>query len=207
METVLLLHGIWMKSLVMRPLAARLREAGFKTRCFSYPSVNRSPAENARLLHEFVKNEQAPLHFVAHSLGGIVLMHYFDQFNESRQGRVVMLGSPINGSENARVFNNIPVVQRALGKSIDHGLLGGIPRWKGKHELGVIAGTKGMGLGKIITRSDRPNDGTVYVEETRIAECHDFIALPVSHSTMLFSASVARQVACFLHEGHFQAKI
>jgi len=207
METVVLLHGIWMKSLVMRPLATRLREAGFRTRCFTYPSINRSPAENARLLREFVKNEQAPLHFVAHSLGGIVLMHYFDQFNETREGRVVMLGSPVNGSENARVFNDIPILQRALGRSIDQGLLGNIPRWKGGCDLGVIAGTKGIGVGKLISRSDRANDGTVYVEETRINECRDFLTMPVSHTTMLFSAKVAKQVAGFLRHGYFNAEI
>jgi pimeloyl-ACP methyl ester carboxylesterase len=204
METVILLHGIWMKPVIMQPLAARLRKAGFNTACFSYPSVKKSPAQNAQLLHEYTDSLPGDrLHFVAHSLGGIVLMHYFARFQEPRPGRVVLLGSPLCGSAYAGKFHQLPLVRQALGNSTEQGLLGNVPAWQGGRDLGMVAGTRNIGVGNLLGRAAQTNDGAVFLTETQLPGLTDHISLPVSHTGMLLSVRVARQVIHFLKNGHF----
>jgi pimeloyl-ACP methyl ester carboxylesterase len=204
MDTVVLLHGIWMKPIVMQALSMRLRAVGYRSSCFSYPSRSKTPAQNARLFHDYVQTlEGDRLHFVAHSLGGIILMHYFAQGHDSRPGRVVLLGSPIGGSASARQFSDLALTRLALGKSIEQGLLGDVPAWSGERQIGMIAGSRSIGVGKLLGRSAEINDGAVYLSETQMSSMTDHITLPVSHTGMLFSAKVARQVIHFLENGYF----
>jgi hypothetical protein len=51
---------------------------------------------------------------------------------------------------------------------------------------------------------DAPSDGTVLVEETDLPGATAQLRLPVSHTGLLFSAEVARQVAAFLRNGRFE---
>ncbi len=204
METVVLLHGIWMKPVVMQLLAVRLRKAGYTTRCFSYPSLAKTPQQNAQSLHQYIQTVPGEtMHFVAHSLGGIVMMHYFHLYNDSRPGRVVMLGAPVTGSERANQFRQLPFLQSSLGKSIEQGLLGDVPSWSGGRDLGMIAGSRSIGVGNLLGRSAEINDGAVFLHETQIAELSDHIILPVTHSGMLISAKVAQQVIHFIKNGYF----
>ena len=80
---------------------------------------------------------------------------------------------------------------------------GGPRRWTQPRELGVIAGSTSAGLGRLVADLPVPNDGTVAVEETRIEGTTDHVVLPVTHTGMLVSASVAEHVARFLHSGRF----
>ncbi len=204
METVILLHGIWMKPVIMQALAARLRKGGYNTACFSYPSLKKTPAQNAQLLREYTHGLSGDrLHFVAHSLGGIVLMHYFSLFAEPRPGRVVLLGSPVCGSAYAEKFQQLPLSRLTLGNSIEQGLLGGVPPWEGGRDLGMIAGTRNIGVGNLLGRSTETNDGAVFLAETQLPGLSDHLSLPVSHTGMLLSARVARQVIHFLKNGYF----
>ncbi|MCP3671537.1 MAG: alpha/beta hydrolase, partial [Gammaproteobacteria bacterium] len=75
-DLVVLVHGIWMSGLEMTMLSRRLRYCGFLTRRFSYPSLKSAPAQNADSLYQYIKQQRAGrVHLVAHSLGGIVLLH------------------------------------------------------------------------------------------------------------------------------------
>jgi hypothetical protein len=87
--------------------------------------------------------------------------------------------------------------------SLEEGLLGGGPHWPGGRELGVIAGSLAVGVGWFTPGLAKPNDGTVAVAETEVAEARDAITLRVSHSGLVFSAAVARQVIQFLATGRF----
>jgi hypothetical protein len=71
-------------------------------------------------------------------------------------------------------------------------------------ELGVIAGNRPWGLGRLVLRLPGTNDGVVRLEETEVAGMRDRIVLPLSHSGMLVSARVTRQVAAFLERGAFE---
>ena len=90
------------------------------------------------------------LHLVAHSLGGIVLHHLFRQFPDLPPGRVVLLGSPVRGSGVARRMAVSPFLRPLLGSNREEGLLGDVPPWPPNRELGVIAGNRGLGVGRLI---------------------------------------------------------
>ena len=70
-------------------------------------------------------------------------------------------------------------------------------------EIGVLAGTRSIGLGRVVLDLPRPNDGVVTVDETRLPGAADFIALPLAHSEMLASRRCAGQIIAFLESGRF----
>lgn len=203
-EPVVLVHGIRMTGLEMKWLARRLTACGFAPSHFRYPSTRRTPAQNGRLLGRYLEGLEAErLHLVGHSLGGIVLLHLFEQFPHLPPGRVVLMGSPVRGSGVARHMVRVPWLQPVLGRSTERGLLGGTPAWDGSRELGVIAGDFGAGIGRILGGVGQPSDGTVAVSETRLPGADSFRVLETSHTGMLFSPLVAREVCHFLHHGRF----
>ena len=201
---VLLTHGIWMSSLELRWLGSRLAECGLEPRYFRYRSLASTPAENARRLGEHIRGLGLPrLHLVAHSLGGIVLLHLFDQYPDIPPGRVVLLGSPVVRSGVANVISGYPILRPLLGRSLERGLLGGAPPWRGGRELGVIAGTRPFGLGVLVGGLQGENDGTVAVAETRLEGVSAHCTVHASHMGMLFSKAAARQTCRFLTDGRF----
>lgn len=204
-ETVILVHGLYMNGMDMSLLRKRLDHAGFNTLRFSYHSLKNTPLENALALQSFVETIQSPvMHFVCHSLGGLVIRHLFHNYPEQRPGRVVTLGTPHTSSSAALRLYESSHARWVLGNSAKSGLLGDVPPWRNTHELGVIAGTLRLGLGMFVPGIPRPNDGTVAVAETRLDGMADHITLPVSHFGMLLSSAVARQTIHFLRNGHFQ---
>lgn len=193
-----------MTGLDMALLRQRVRACGFVTRQFTYPSVRAAPRANAARLQRWLAGlEGDTVHFVAHSLGGLVVRWLLHDFPAQRPGRIVTLGTPHAGSRVATCAVRRPVLRRALGASLDRGLLGDLPPWDGARELGVIAGTGGLGIGRLITRLDPPHDGTVEVAEARLPGMSDFITVPSTHLGLLYSALVARQVCAFLAGGRF----
>jgi pimeloyl-ACP methyl ester carboxylesterase len=201
---VVLIHGLFMNGREMALLRRRLAVAGFSTRQFSYPSVRVSPAVAARLLGDLVAGIEAPVvHYVAHSLGGLVLRHFLHGHSDGRPGRVVTLATPHQGSRAAQAIAKTALGRRLLGQSAEQGLLGDVPSWQSERQLGVIAGSRGIGLGRFLARLDLPHDGTVAAAETELSTATDRILLPVSHFGSLFSRNVADQAIYFLREGRF----
>jgi hypothetical protein len=206
-ELVVLVHGIWMTGLEMSLLAFRLRSAGFNTERFFYHSLFSTPAQNAERLYRFIMQQQAEtIHLVAHSLGGIVLLHLFDKFSAITPGRVVMLGSPVKGSGVAKRLNSAFITRGLIGRSGEQGLLGGAPGWKGERDLGIIAGSSGFGLGQIVGGVAGPGDGTVSLSETCLPGATDYCQIPVSHMGMVVSLDVAKELIWFLRKGRFSGQ-
>ena len=204
-EAVVLIHGLWMPAQVMAVLARRLRRAGWAINIFAYSSRHVTTRRNAAALAEFIQSiDAAQVHFVAHSLGGLVLMQMLRDEPGQRSGRVVLLGTPYLGSQVARRLSRHAWGRWLCGSSLDRALLGDGPRWLGGRELGVIAGTLPIGAGWIMPGLPRPNDGTVAVAETVVPDQTDSITLPVTHTGLLFSAAVARQIVHFLNSGSFR---
>jgi len=203
-EAVILVHGIWMNGTEMWRLRQRLKQAGYECHQFKYSSLKKSPEENAESLYEFTNTIDAPvIHYVCHSLGGLVLLHLFDKHIIKQQGRIVLLGSPVNGSEVARRLYKRRFTRCSLGRSVEQGLLGGRPVWINSRDLGVIAGTFPVGVGLIVGGLESPHDGTVSVEETYLGGATDFMAYPASHFGLLYSLEVAVQTVTFLRAGKF----
>lgn len=194
-----------MTGLEMMLLRQRVAAAGYEVDQFHYHSFIKTPAAAAEKLHEFLlKRDAQRVRFVAHSLGGIVLCHLFDRYPPPQAGRVVMLGTPINSSKIARAYEHVPVMNLILHQSCEEGLLGDHPGWSGVVEAGMIAGTKGVGIGTLLLSDlPEPHDGTVSVEETRCEDMTDQIDLAHSHMGMLLSTEVAEQVSHFIEHGCF----
>ena len=204
-EAVVLVHGIWMNGLEFWRLRRRLERAGYECHIFKYHVWGKPLAETAERLHEFAESINAPVvHFVAHSLGGIVLMHLFDQFPFiSKDGRIVLLASPVNGSVVAKRLAYLPLTRWALGQSMEEGLDGNVPKWRGWQDIGTISGTLPLGAGLIVGGPSLPHDGTVSVEETYLKGATDSIIMSVSHTGLLISTDVATEVVTFLRTGKF----
>lgn len=203
-EAVILVHGLWSNGAEMWRLNQRLTQAGYDCHRFKYPCIKQSPEENADCLYDFVQTlDTKVIHFVCHSLGGLVLLHLFDRHVIRQAGRVVLLGSPVNGSEVARRLYCSRFTRWSLGKSVTGGLLGDSPAWMKWRDIGVIAGTLPLGVGLIVGGPGLPHDGTVSVEETRLPCATDFLTYPVSHRFLLYSEEVAIQVVTFLRAGKF----
>lgn len=199
------MHGLWMTGLEMRWLGAKLEGCGFQSHYFHYPSRSKSPRECALRLAESIDSlALARLHLVAHSLGGVVLLHLFEQCDTLPDGRVLLLGSPVLGSGVARSMATHAGLRLLLGSAAE-GLIGKTPAWNGDRSLGIIAGTHSLGVGRLLGGLQGASDGTVSVCETRLPGASDFVRLPVNHMGMLFSNAVAREACFFLRHGHFQA--
>ena len=202
---VVLVHGILMTGLELSLLARRLRRQGFAPQRFRYRSRAAGPDQQAGRLQDWLQaRAPAQVHFVGHSLGGILLLHLFDRFPDQPPGRLVLLGSPVAGSQVARVLAAHPHTRWLLGRGGEQGLLGGAPKWRGGRDLGVIAGSQNVGVGRLVTRLPSPNDGTVAVAETQLAGAKESLVLPVSHMGMVAAPSVADAVGRFLAQGSFR---
>jgi pimeloyl-ACP methyl ester carboxylesterase len=207
MDTVILVHGLYMTGAELGFLRHRLaRVHGFRTRIFRYRSVGASLAENAARLEAFVAASEGPrVHLLGHSLGGVVLVQMLQASPPTIAGRVVCLGSPLRGSSLARAYARVPLGRHLVGRSMNDVLReGALPAWRGERELGVIAGATPVGFGALLGVVPGPSDGTVSVEETRLAGVTDHLVLPVCHFSMLFSPQVADQAAAFFRAGRFR---
>ncbi len=203
---VVLAHGLWMTGLESSVLRQRLNlKFDFDTRQFSYNSVRSDIGENADRLYGFIQDVDGDIiHLVGHSLGGLVILNMLDRYPDLRPGRIVCLGTPFLGCQSAEGLARWGFGVRLMGETTVGDLLGhGTSEWNGDRDVGVIAGTRGIGLGHFFTRLNQPHDGTVSVSETRLPGATDHVILPVSHTGMLFSQRVATLIAGFLNHGRF----
>jgi pimeloyl-ACP methyl ester carboxylesterase len=208
-ETVVLVHGLWLGGWVCSLLGRWLHQSGFQVERFSYPSTRKSLTANAARLSRFAQSIDAPvLHFVGHSLGGLVAAKSQLDHPDRRHGRIVLLGSPFGGSHAASRLASRRVGHAMLGRSLREWLTDRPAAWRGARELGAIAGTGRIGMGRFVAPElPRPNDGVVTVDETRVPGAADHILLPVSHTGMLASRIVADETAHFLRHGRFRHDI
>ncbi len=192
------------------------RQLGCETRVFRYPSVSADLSANAHALAGFLGALRADtLHLVGHSLGGVVILKCFASELSAQglqsdgrplpPGRIVLLASPVRGSRAAQRLARLPFGKSIMGMSADEALLTSREsHWNSGRELGVIAGDLAFGFGRLLGPLHAPSDGTVLVEETRLTGAKAQLTLPVSHSGMMVSATVARHTAAFLRDGRFE---
>jgi pimeloyl-ACP methyl ester carboxylesterase len=203
--TVVFVHGLWMTGHESLLLRSRLHRAcGYATRVYHYASVRAPIARSAAGLRALVAAIDAPaVHLVGHSLGGLVILRAL-QGHAAPPGRVVFLGTPSGGSRAARILGTSRWGRVLMGRAMAEELLmPRVRRWDLDRPLGIIAGTAGAGLGRLLLDFREANDGTVTVAETKIEGASGHLCLPVSHSTLLFSGRVARATADFLEHGRF----
>jgi alpha-beta hydrolase superfamily lysophospholipase len=208
-EAVVLLHGLGRSPYSMRSLATRLEAAGYAVHNVGYPSTRFPPDQLvARLAREveLCGREAARVHFVGHSLGGILVRAYLAEQRPANLGRLVMLAPPNHGSELADLFSRSRALRRVLGPVAP--LLGtGAASFPNRlpapdFEVGVIAGTRSLNpLGTLLIRG--PHDGTVSLRSARLDGMADFATVASSHPFIMQSPRVAALVVAFLRGGRF----
>jgi hypothetical protein len=198
----------------MRPMAKALHEAGFATANVDYPSQSGSVEQIAPLavgmgLEECRNNGATRIHFVTHSLGGILLRYQNEHAPIPDLGRVVMLGPPNQGSEIVDKTRDWPGFEMMAG---DAGAQLGtndesVPSQLGpvEFELGVIAGTGTINVFASSMLPD-PDDGKVSVASTRVDGMNDFLVVSNSHRYITRSDVVFRNTESFLRSGEFLAE-
>jgi len=203
---IIVIHGLWNRGPEAWVLRRRLRRYCQRPVLqFSYATVSRSFATNVDRLTEFLRGlEPGPVDLVAHSMGGLLVMSACHKLPAARVRRIVLLGSPLRGSLAARRMAKLGVLGRWLAGGSLTALVEGLSDpVAGGLEIGVIAGSKAVGMGRILGPMDGVSDGTVRLAETRLDGVTDELVLPVSHTGMLFSDAVARAAADFLDDGAF----
>jgi len=203
---VVYVHGLWMsggESLFLRRRLAH--EFGLQVHPFRYSAAHSTMAKITARLQEFVESLQAPtVHFVGHSLGGLVIYRFLERFPQQPPGRAVFLGTPSVASRAAEQASQIRLVASLMGQPVADELLQPQERrWTMDRPLGIIAGTQPIGVGQILAQFEEDSDGTVAVSETRLPGATDHVSLPVSHLGLLVSPRVAHETGLFLREGRF----
>lgn len=204
----MLVHGLGRTRVSMALLGSRLGDAGFRVVNIGYPST-REPMEplverlRARLLE--CCSELERLHFVTHSMGGIVVRRYLAEYSPEHEGRVVMLSPPSHGSEVIDAFADSPLLRMLLGPAgMELGTdSASIPNRLGPahFELGVITGNRTINpINSWLIPG--PDDGKVAVDRARV-EGAAFLVVPATHPFIMNRRDVADEVVSFLRTGRF----
>lgn len=210
-EAVILLHGLARSAASMDVMASAVEARGYQVVNLDYPST-RHPIETLveRFLKPVVEQLQgegiARVHFVTHSMGGILVRQYVHRHGAASVGRVVMLGPPNRGSELVDKLGHLPPFQWLNGPA---GLQLGtdpesLPNRLGKvdFELGVIAGTRSYNP-LYSWMIDGRDDGKVSVERAGIEGASELLILPVNHTFMMKNSQVISQSLQFIAQGKF----
>ena len=208
-EKVILLHGLFRTSRSMSAMEAVLRERGFQVINVGYPSLDEPIERHADLVRDVIAEcctDGERVHFVTHSLGGIIVRYYLENADVDNLGRVVMLSPPNKGSEVIDAFDGTALFDRGAGPAAGQLATGenGLASKLGPvdFELGIIAGNKTINplFSWMIPGDD---DGAVAVESAKVAGMADFIVVPYTHTFIMNAEEVHRQTVHFLESGRF----
>ncbi len=197
----------------MGKMAQALAREGFFVVNLDYPSTQR-PIEDLALeavpegVRQCAAASARPIHFVTHSMGGLLVRYYLDNHPLPALGRIVMLSPPNQGSEAADALRDTPVYRWVNGPAgLQLGTGGdGIARRLGPvaYPVGVITGNRhapfDAWLAEIIPGED---DGKVAVERAKVSGMSDFLVLPYSHPFIMRQDRVIEETIRFLHQGRF----
>jgi pimeloyl-ACP methyl ester carboxylesterase len=210
-EHVVLVHGLWRSSRSMVPMEEALEEAGFVVLNVDYPSRTATIEELSEetigpAFEKCLADGATKVHFVTHSLGGILVRSYFSRYSAENVGRVVMLGPPNQGSEAIDAFDEFPLFDGIMGPAARE--LGtdddSVPIILGKPDfaVGIIAGNRSLNPVEsvLIPGSD---DSKVSVERTMLDGMTDHIVVPTTHPFMMRNGRAIRETISFLNDGRF----
>jgi pimeloyl-ACP methyl ester carboxylesterase len=208
---VVLLHGIARTPRSLKVMERALARAGFATLNLGYPSRRKPLQQLASDIHphveRFAAGTDGPVHFVGHSMGGILARVYLARQRPANLGRVVMLGTPNRGSELADLLRRYAAFRAFFGPAglqlttqLD-ATLTALPAID--YPLGIVAGRRTVD--PIASRFvlPRPSDGRVSVASTKLDGMTDHIVMPSSHPMLVLKTTTIAQTIAFLRHGRF----
>jgi triacylglycerol lipase len=201
---VVLLHGLGRSPLSLGYAASRLRRAGFAAVNIGYPSRHQPLDQLARGVAAQLP-ASGPLHFLTHSMGGIVLRCLVKTARPPNLGRAVMLGPPNGGSQLASRLRDRWLYRATLGPAGQQigADAGSVPNQLGPvdFEVGVIAGRRALDPLRWLVAGE--SDGRVSLAETKVAGMSDWTTVPRGHAFLMFDAKVIDQAVHFFEHGRF----
>jgi len=211
-EYVILLHGLCRTGRSMIPMGQALAQAGFKVLNMDYPSRAASIEKLSddvirRAVVDCKRTGAVKIHFVTHSLGGILVRSYLTRHTIPNLGRVVMLGPPNQGSEVVDKLGSLWLFKKINGPAGNE--LGtnkdSTPNQLGPANfcVGVIAGDRSINWINSLLISGR-DDGKVSVERTQLAGITDHIVIHATHPFLMCNRTAIRQTLHFLRTGRFE---
>jgi triacylglycerol lipase len=205
-ETIVLLHGLGRTSASMIPIAVAARARGYRVLNWRYCSTRRSIAAHAERFAREIgpRITAAPrVHFITHSLGGIIVRLFLDRYEPSNAGHLVMLAPPNDGSEVADVLQHTVLrhLLRPIGELGTDGIAPSLPA--PRVPVGVIAGSRSHIPLFARWMNGAPNDGVVAVERTRVPNMRDFLVLRRTHTFLPWSRLAISQALHFIERGTF----
>ena len=207
---VVLLHGIAMGSWTLKKLERALRRRGFATLNLDYASRKKPLEQLAEDIHApvqaFASRLDSPIHFVGHSMGGLLARMYVANYRPERLGRVVLLGTPNGGSEIADVLEKLAIYRWFFGPAgaqlttHPENSLASLPPLD--YPVGVVAGNLSIYPSSLFLLP-RPNDGRVSVESAKLADMADHIVIRATHPWLTRHRVAIEQTVAFLNAGRF----
>lgn len=210
-ESVILLHGLGDVKLSMLKLESALKDEGYFTKNIGYSTTGEtieslSEKELTKVVERYKKIGFKKIHFVTHSMGGLIVRYYLQDHTLPIGSRIVMLSPPNHGSEIADHFREgafYKLIVGEVGQELvtDSNILSELKPIV--PEVGIIAGNKSSNryFSKIIPGED---DGRVAVDNTKLTEMKDFMIVPSTHLTIKYNNEVIKQTAFFLKNGKFK---
>ncbi len=210
-DVVILLHGMGRSRLAMLGVSDFLDKNQYIAINKSYPSLTKTIVElAAEVLPEVIAEAESyqprHIHFVTHSLGGIIVRQYLQEYRLPSGSRIVMIAPPNHGSEVIDHLEKLPFYEQVMapaGKELSFKNNKIINELKQiNYQVGVIAGNKSIEPW-FAWMLPKPNDGKVSVASTKLSEMADHIVLPYSHPLIMREKIVWQQVLHFLQHGEF----
>lgn len=206
-EIVILLHGIGRTASSLRALEKALSKEGYTVYSLNYAARKKTLEEAATDIFEQTLHPLAShtLHFVTHSMGGLVVRLLLSQYTIPYLGRIVMLAPPNQGSEVADFFQDHFFYRwfyGPAGQQLTQSVAQTLPLLPQDCEFGIIAGNRSWDPFCYFLLP-KGNDGKVSIKNTQLKHMKDHIILPVDHSWMMYQTNVISQVKYFLKYGRF----
>lgn len=208
-EKVILIHGFARNNMSMWKLASSIEKAGYEVERVGYKSLRKNIDEIKKIVFkQFDKNidsKYEKVHFVGHSLGGLLIRSYLGNHNVKNLGNVVLIGSPSHGTEAVDYYKDKKWFKLTGPIAVELGTNGSKfleSLTQPYYNLGVIAGNKEIKLFEHVLKGQ--DDGLVRVESTKIKGMSDFIIIKANHAGMRFNKNVAHQTISFLKNGKFK---
>ena len=196
-DYVVLLHGFWRTARSMKKIENVLTKKGYSVINLDYPS-RREKIE--KLSHDYLKkciekqctDKNKKIHFVTHSMGGIIVRYFLSKHELPNLGKVFMIAPPNKRYKLVEYLSSFPILNTIMGPALKQlsTAKNSLPSKiePPQYPVGIIAGKY---------------DGKVPIESAKLRNMQDFLLVPSTHTYIKDSNRVIKAVQRFLEEGKF----